>query len=68
MAAVALYVMHYNFCRVHEAHRVTPAMQLGSADHVWSIGEPVEGALHGTIAAPVGRRHGRFTVIDGGAG
>jgi IS1 family transposase len=25
-AAIALYVMHYNFCRVHEALRVTPAM------------------------------------------
>jgi IS1 family transposase len=66
MAAVALYVVHYNFCRVHEAHRVTPAMQLGLADHVWSIGELVEAALHGTIAEPVGKRHGRFGVIDGG--
>ena len=66
MAAVALYVMHYNFCRVHEAHRVTPAMQLGLADHVWTISELIEAALHGTIAEPVGKRHGRFTVIDGG--
>lgn len=66
MAAVALYVAHYNFCRVHEAHRVTPAMQLGLTDHVWTIGELVEAALHGMIAEPQGRRHGRFTVIDGG--
>ncbi len=28
-AAVALYAAHYNLCRVHEALRITPAMQLG---------------------------------------
>jgi IS1 family transposase len=36
---VALYFMHYNFCRVHKTLRVTPAMQAGLTDHVWSIGE-----------------------------
>lgn len=48
-AAVALYVTHYNFCRVHEALRVTPAMQLGVTDHVWTISELVEAALYGTV-------------------
>lgn len=67
MAAVALYVAWYNLCRVHEAHRVTPAMQLGLADHVWSIGELVAAALDGTVEPPQGRRHGPFRVIDGGA-
>jgi IS1 family transposase len=33
-AAVALYAAHFNFCRVHEALRITPAMQLGITDHV----------------------------------
>jgi IS1 family transposase len=65
-AAVSLYVSHYNFCRVHEALRVTPAMQLGVADHIWTIGELVDAALDGTIAPESGKRHGRFTVIDGG--
>jgi hypothetical protein len=37
--AVVLYFMHYNFCRVHKTLRVTPAMQSGLADHVWSIEE-----------------------------
>jgi IS1 family transposase len=68
MAAVALYVMHYNFCRVHEAHRVTPAMQLGLADHVWSIGELVEAALHGTIEGRQGKKQNRFSAIGGNAG
>jgi predicted short-subunit dehydrogenase-like oxidoreductase (DUF2520 family) len=66
MAAVALYVAHYNFCRVHEALRVTPAMQLGITDHVWTLGELVAAALDGTIPEMRGRRHGRFTVFDGG--
>ena len=39
--AVALHFMHYNFCRVHQTLRVTPAMEAGIADHVWSIGEIV---------------------------
>jgi IS1 family transposase/transposase-like protein len=38
-AAVRLYVAFYNFCRVHQTLRVTPAMQAGLTDHVWSIAE-----------------------------
>jgi hypothetical protein len=38
-AALALYVAHYNFCRVHQTLRVTPAMEAGIADHVWSVAE-----------------------------
>jgi IS1 family transposase len=38
-AAVALFVVWYNFCRVHMSLRVTPAMQTGTTDHVWSLGE-----------------------------
>ncbi len=40
--AVALHYMHYNFCRVHKTLRVTPAMEAGLADHVWSIEELVD--------------------------
>lgn len=40
-AAVALHFMHYNFARVHQTLRVTPAMEAGVADHVWSIEEIV---------------------------
>jgi IS1 family transposase len=36
---VALYFMHYNFCRVHKTLRVTPAMEAGLADHVWTLEE-----------------------------
>jgi hypothetical protein len=37
--AIALHYMHYNFCRVHQSLRVTPAMEAGVADHVWSIAQ-----------------------------
>ena len=40
-AAVALHYVYYNFARVHQTLRVTPAMQAGLADHVWSICEIV---------------------------
>ena len=41
MAAVALHYMQYNFCRVHQTLRVTPAMEAGLTDHVWSLEELV---------------------------
>jgi IS1 family transposase len=37
--AVALYFMHYNFCKIHQTLRVTPAMEAGITDHVWSFEE-----------------------------
>ena len=36
---VALYFFHYNFCRVHSALRVTPAMEAGLTDHIWTLTE-----------------------------
>ena len=36
---VALYFMHYNFCRIHQTLRVTPAMEAGVTDHVWTVEE-----------------------------
>jgi len=40
--AIALHFMHYNFCRIHQTLRVTPAMEAGISDHVWSIEEIVD--------------------------
>jgi transposase-like protein/IS1 family transposase len=37
-AALALYFAWYNFCRIHGSIRVTPAMEAGLTDHVWTIG------------------------------
>jgi IS1 family transposase len=41
-AMVSLYFMYYNFARVHQTLRVTPAMEAGISDHVWSIDEIVK--------------------------
>ena len=40
--ALALYFMYYNFARIHSTLRVTPAMQAGVANHVWSIDEMLQ--------------------------
>jgi IS1 family transposase len=40
-AAVALYFMWYNFGRIQQTLRVTPAMEAGITDHVWSVEEIV---------------------------
>ncbi len=37
--SVALHFMHYNYCRVHKTLRVTPAMEAGLSDHIWSLEE-----------------------------
>ena len=41
-AAVSLHFAHYNFVRVHRSLRVTPAMEAGVSDRLWSLNELVE--------------------------
>jgi IS1 family transposase len=38
-AHVALHFAHYNFVRVHQTLRVTPAMASGLTDHLWTLGD-----------------------------
>lgn len=49
--AVALHFMYYNFGRIHKSLRVTPAMEAGISDHVWSLEEIAELAERYAIAA-----------------
>jgi IS1 family transposase len=37
VAMLSLYFAYYNFCRVHQTLRVTPAMEAGITDHVWDV-------------------------------
>jgi hypothetical protein len=37
--ALAIHFAYYNFCRIHQTLRVTPAMEAGITNHVWSIEE-----------------------------
>ncbi len=38
-AAYCLHFAYYNFCRIHKTIRVTPAMEAGITDHVWTLGD-----------------------------
>lgn len=38
---VALHFMYYNFCKIHQTLRITPAMEAGLSDHVWDVEELV---------------------------
>jgi len=40
--SVALHFMYYNFARIHKTLRVTPAMEAGLSEHVWSLEEIVK--------------------------
>lgn len=40
-AAVALHFAHYNFVRIHQTLRVTPAMAAGVTDRLWEVGDLV---------------------------
>ena len=39
--AVAIYFMHYNFVRIHQTTRATPAMESGVTKHLWEISDLV---------------------------
>lgn len=39
--AMAIYLMHYNFCRIHQTLRCTPAMAAGVSKTLWSIEDMV---------------------------
>jgi IS1 family transposase len=42
IAAVSLHFMYYNFVRIHQTLRITPAMAAGVTDHVWEIADIVK--------------------------
>ena len=50
VAALAIFFQFYNFARVHQSLRITPAMKAGIADHVWEI-EEIVGLLERAEAA-----------------
>ena len=41
-AALALHFAYYNFCRIHRTLRVTPAMEAGIAEKVWTLRDLLE--------------------------
>lgn len=55
MHAISLHFMHYNFGRIHKTLRVTPAMEAGLADHVWSVEEIVN-----LVPEPIAKKRGPY--------
>lgn len=53
--AVALHFMYYNFGRIHKTLRVTPAMESGVSDHVWSLEE-----IAALVPEPVATKRGVY--------
>lgn len=53
--AVALHFMYYNFGRIHKSLRVTPAMEAGIADHVWSLEE-----ISALVPEPEAKKRGPY--------
>ncbi len=53
--ALALHFMYYNFAKIHKTLRVTPAMEAGISDHVWSPEE-----IAGLIPEPVAKKRGAY--------
>lgn len=49
-AMIALFFMHYNFCRIHQTLRVTPAMAAGVTDRVWGMEDLVGLLSRGSMA------------------
>jgi len=54
-AAVALWFAYYNFCRIHQTLRVTPAMEANLSDHVWNIEE-----LIALVPEPESKKRGPY--------
>jgi hypothetical protein len=55
VAAVSLHFMHYNFCRVHQTLKTTPAVAAGVADHVWKLSEIIALLENAEQAVPMKR-------------
>src|ERR1700682_6676711 len=64
-AAISLWIAFYNLRRVHETLRCTPAMALGVADHIWTIGELVAAALEPSDVPPLPRPTPETTLKPG---
>ena len=75
-AALDLMFAAYNWTRPHETLKITPCMELGLTDHIWSIAELIREALATPLDVPPldtpgpvprpGRRPFKLHVISGG--
>jgi IS1 family transposase len=59
LATVAIYFMYYNFARIHQTIRCTPAMEAGVSNHGWTIQEII-----GLLPKPVFKLRGPYKRKD----
>ena len=52
-SAVAIHFMHYNWVCIHKALRVTPAMEAGLPNRLWSL-EDLVGFMEANERATIG--------------
>jgi IS1 family transposase len=55
--AVALHFMFYNFVKIHKTLRVTPAMEAGITDRLWSLED-----IARLIPEPVAKKRGAYKL------
>ena len=55
MHAISLHYMYYNFCRVHQSLKITPAMAAKLTPEVWGIDDIVN-----LIPEPVAKKRGKY--------
>lgn len=62
VASLAIHYVNYNFCRIHQTLRVTPAMAAGVANRVWDIADIVK-LLDETPRKPIGREDTHYQPL-----
>lgn len=50
IAMTTIFFVYYNYCRIHQTIKTTPAMEAGLTDRLWKIG-----ALIALLDQPAGR-------------
>lgn len=58
--AVALHMMYYNFVRIHQKLRVTPAMAAGVSERLWEIGDIVSLVERAEARMNQGKKRGPY--------
>lgn len=61
MHAISLHYMYYNFGRIHQTLKITPAMAAGISDHVWSLEE-----IAALIPEPAAKKRGPYKTKNSG--
>ena len=62
-SAIVLYFMYYNFGRIHQTLRVTPAMEASVTDHVWSVDESSDCWDRGAQSMATARAFRKYVAI-----